>query len=266
MTRFSNDTALESLGNNRYRVTIDQGWFIEAGPNGGYLAAIVLRAITWEIGDPAYMPRSFTLHYLRPPKAGPADLEVTIERQGRTVVTATARMWQDDKLQVISIAAFGTDRDAPGFVDMEAPTAPAPETVERWEVDEAAIPLRGRWDQRWTHGAPPLEGSDRAFTGGWMRLIDGDPADYLVLAAMTDAWLPPIFTRLGTYLGVPTLDLTIHFRQRLETPLDDFVLGLFETKVAAGGYLEEDATLWSRDGQLLAQSRQLALILAPPTA
>jgi acyl-CoA thioesterase len=34
----------------------------------------------------------------------------------------------------------------------------------------------------------------------------------------------------------------------------------FESRLAAGGLWEEDGEVWSRDGRLLAQSRQLAMI------
>ena len=39
------------------------------------------------------------------------------------------------------------------------------------------------------------------------------------------------------------------------------VLAVFRSSTAAGGFFEEDGQLWSRDGVLLAHSRQLALIL-----
>jgi hypothetical protein len=45
------------------------------------------------------------------------------------------------------------------------------------------------------------------------------------------------------------------------TPNDDGpILGIYESGTSAHGYFEEDASLWSRDGTLLAQSRQLALL------
>jgi len=63
--------------------------------------------------------------------------------------------------------------------------------------------------------------------------------------------------------GIPTVDLTVHFRETL--PLagarpDDWTLATFRTRVVREGFLEEDGELWSRDGRLLAHSRQLAVL------
>jgi acyl-CoA thioesterase len=44
--------------------------------------------------------------------------------------------------------------------------------------------------------------------------------------------------------------------------LDSFVLVEFETRLAQAGYLQEDGRIWAPGGQLLAQSRQLALIVS----
>jgi hypothetical protein len=38
------------------------------------------------------------------------------------------------------------------------------------------------------------------------------------------------------------------------------VLARFVSRAAGGGFFEEDGELWSRDGVLLVQSRQLALL------
>ena len=43
--------------------------------------------------------------------------------------------------------------------------------------------------------------------------------------------------------------------------VDDWVLVVFRSTVASDGFIEEDGELWSRDGRLLAQSRQLAVVL-----
>ena len=111
-------------------------------------------------------------------------------------------------------------------------------------------------------GAAPFSGSEDMRSGGWLRMREPRPADAFFLAALTDAWFPQIFTRLTAPIPAPTIDLTIHFRAHL--PLanvrpDDWYLLAVSTRLATEGFFEEDAEVWSSDGRLLAQSRQLAL-------
>ena len=61
---------------------------------------------------------------------------------------------------------------------------------------------------------------------------------------------------------MPTIDLTIHFRAA-PSRQPGWVLAQFRTTMAAEGYLEEDGEVWSEDGRLLAQSRQLAVVVSP---
>lgn len=44
-SRFERDTAVSAAGGGSYDATIDPSWWILRGPNGGYLAAIVARAV-----------------------------------------------------------------------------------------------------------------------------------------------------------------------------------------------------------------------------
>ena len=61
-------------------------------------------------------------------------------------------------------------------------------------------------------------------------------------------------------MAVPTIDLTVHFRD--EPPQrHEWCLVRFRTRVVARGFLEEDGEVWSRDGRLLAMSRQLGVLL-----
>jgi hypothetical protein len=62
------------------------------------------------------------------------------------------------------------------------------------------------------------------------------------------------------------VDLTIHFRSALpveDARPDDFYLGVYDSKLARDGFFEETGEIWSAEGELLVQSRQLALILTP---
>ncbi len=66
MSEFVDDTAVHPLGDGRYAVDVGRRWWIERGPNGGFLAALVLRAILAEVDDADRPPRSLTLHYPTP--------------------------------------------------------------------------------------------------------------------------------------------------------------------------------------------------------
>ena len=80
------------------------------GPNGGYLAAVLLRAMTTRIGDlgaePERSPRSLTVHYARAPEEGPATITTELVRVGRSLVTCTARLEQFGRPALVAIAAF----------------------------------------------------------------------------------------------------------------------------------------------------------------
>ncbi|MGH2978605.1 MAG: acyl-CoA thioesterase, partial [Solirubrobacterales bacterium] len=58
--------------------------------------------------------------------------------------------------------------------------------------------------------------------------------------------------------------LTVHFRAPLPLP-DGLLLGHFNTRLVRDGFFEEDGELWAPDGTLVAQSRQLALLIGAET-
>jgi acyl-CoA thioesterase len=262
MSRFADDTAVAPLGDGRYGATIDRGWWIERGPNGGYLAAIVLRAILADVADPLRRARSLTLHYLRPPVEGSCEVSVVIQRSGRGLTTVSARLHQDGRDCVLALAALGVDRPGPALDDQRPPEVPAPHDIAPRSDDRIAVPIHARYDVRPALGTEPFELGPEALTGGWIRTADDDPVDEVLVAALTDGWMPAVFSRVSLPIGVPTVDLTIHFRQA-PSGAPGWSLVRFRTLLAAEGYLEEDGEVWSADGRLLAQSRQLAVMLTP---
>jgi acyl-CoA thioesterase len=265
MNRFQRDTAVTPLGEGRFGVRIDPGWFIVRGPNGGYVAALLLRAMSEAVADPARAPRSLTIHFTSPPAAGPAEIRTVRERTGRSMTTVSARLEQDGKLRAIALAAFGTARPGPELRDATMPEVVPPERAGPLPPPINAIPMRERYESRDAFGTLGTRAAE-AVTGGWIRLREEphgvEPA---LVAAYTDAWPPAIFSRLdptGIAGGVPTVDLTVHFRAAWPARLDasDFALVVFRSRVVHEGFLEEDGEVWTRDGLLLAQSRQLAVI------
>jgi acyl-CoA thioesterase len=265
-TRFDADTAVTRVGDGAYDARIDGGWWIERGPNGGYVAAVLMQAFLAEVDDTERHARSLTVHYLAPAVEGPARVVVRSERTGRLVRYLTARLSQGDRLLATAQAAFATlNSTGPTFADPSFPDYPRPEAVHHAVDPPGLVPMRQRYEYRHVTGAP-WEGPARtAETGGWIRLAEARPYDAALVAALSDAWYPAVFTRLTERFGVPTIDLTVHIRsihalQQMQP--DDWMAARFRTTVATEGFLEEDGQLWAPNGTLIAHSRQLGLLLA----
>jgi len=270
--RFDRDTALTPLAGDRFGVSIDRGWWIIRGPNGGYIAAILAKAAAATVADEGRPLRSLTIHFLRPPQEGPAEVEAVIERSGRTVTTVSLRLIQNDKVQAIATAAHAVPRKMDGFVHAEMPDVPPPaDCTPRVRTPTPDGPtLHERYDQRFVIGPTPFSDEPRtreARTGGWIRLNEQRPWDAAEIAAISDAWPPAVFASSDMpdeTGGVPTVDLTVHLlnpEALAELPPDAFVLVDFRTRAVQGGYLEEDGEIWSEDGVLLAQARQVGVVL-----
>ncbi|HZJ26843.1 MAG TPA: thioesterase family protein [Acidimicrobiia bacterium] len=262
VTPFDQETAVRCIDADRYEADMSTAWWVARGPNGGYLAAVILRALAATVDDPQRSPRSLTVHYASPPTEGTVRLITTRERVGRSLTTVTCRTEQDGRLVALAVAAFSAPRPGPEFCDVVMPQVPGPEAFVPRPLPAEAPPIARRWDTRWAIGRPPVPGAPG--TGGWIRLPEVRSVDALVAAAMTDGWIPPMLGRIQEPAIVPTVDLTIHFRSELPHPglaPDAYVLAVFRTRAAAGGFLEEDGEIWAPDGTLLAQSRQLATIL-----
>ena len=265
-TKFERDTAVTRVDDDEFDAAVDPGWLVHRGPNGGYVAAIILRALSARVDDATRAPRSFTVHYVSPADVGPIRVTTSIERIGRSVTSCSARLHQDDRLVALAVAAFAAPRPGPEFCDVTMPEVMAVRDIPAVEIPAEAPEIARRWDMCWALGDPPWmqsPPSSEAVAGGWIRLEDPQPADACVVAAITDAWVPPVFSRIREPIIVPTVDLTIHFRSSLplaETGADDYVFAVFRTDAANEGFLEESGEVWSPDGTLLAQSRQLAAV------
>ncbi|MBV9042605.1 MAG: thioesterase family protein [Acidimicrobiia bacterium] len=263
MTQFEKDTALTRLGDGRFGGHIDEAWWVYRGPHGGYVGAIVMRAMVEAVANPSRPARSFTIHYLAPPKVGPVEVETTIERSGGAMTSVSARLIQDGQPMALALGAFSKSRDAPEYVDVQMPDVPPPSRVPPMSM-EASPPHIRFFEHRQAIGPAPFSGGDEAISGGWLRLAEPQILDAPLLVEYADGWMPAVFSRTQERVGVPTVDLSVHFRVPVPMPdasPDDFVLVIFSSPVARDGFLVEDGQIWSQSGELIAESRQLAAML-----
>jgi hypothetical protein len=270
-SEFDRDTAVVARPDEpgTYDIDLSPGWTIIQAVNGGYLLAVVGRALRDAL--PHDDPFTITAHYLTASQPGPAVIRTETVRAGRTLSTGQASLYQTDgegreieRMRVI--AAYG-DLDAlPDDVRTAATPPHMPDyadCVGSEDAPEGSGPVPGstaileRLDLRldpatagWAVGAPSGRGDMR----GWLGLADGRDHDPLSLLLAVDA-LPPTAFDLGLNGWVPTVELTVHIRRR---PAPGPLRIALTTRNLAGGLLEEDAQVWDTADHLVAQSRQLA--------
>lgn len=263
---FGELTAVDRIDTDRFALQVDERSFIVRGPNGGYVAAVLLRSLHARIADldATYRPpRSMTIHYPAPPTVGDAVITTEIVRAGRSLVTASARLEQHGKPMAVSIAAFSPAWPGEEWHDESAPDIPGPNEIVHGDRERPPLPFTSYWSYRFARGHV-VDDNGPAAVDAWIRLVEPEPVDGPVVAAMTDAFPPAVFARSDTPNPVPTVDLTIHFRTGVPNEglsAAAWVLGTFRTRTIAEGFLEENGELWTEDGRLLAQSRQLAIRL-----
>jgi acyl-CoA thioesterase len=254
---FDADTALERLEDGRSRAWAPEHWFVARGPNGGFLAAVAARAAQETADRPL---RSLALHFAAAPAVGPLEVAVALEREGRSYSAVSLRIAQEGRPMTLGLATLGELPEAgPAWSHGDPPEATPVDDVEPFSPAATGVPaFMLNYDMR-----PAVHADDGHVSGAWLRAREPRALDAPLAAAMTDAWAPVAFTALQRAVVAPTLDLTIHVRRPLPPAgmgPEDFVLGRFSSRLAVGGVWEEDGELWSPAGELLVQSRQLALI------
>lgn len=265
MTVFQETTQVAPGADGTYEATIDGRWWVVRGPHGGYLCAIILRAITAAVDQPDRSIRSLTTHFVAPPKEGPVEIAVTIERAGRSITYASARLTQKGETMAVALAAFSRSWSGMDYDYAPRPEIASPEDIERAPNEGSLLPaFLGNFDMRWGIGPTPYSGEEDTTIGGWIRFAEPQSIDAPAVACMLDAWAPAVLPRATSPIVAPTIDITMHFRRELPPPGagdDDFYLFRMRSSLAHDGLFEEDGDLWSPSGGLIAQVRQMAIAL-----
>jgi acyl-coenzyme A thioesterase PaaI-like protein len=257
------DTALRQTADGEYEGAIVEHWWTPRGPLGGYVMAIVHRGMELAVDDPGRQPRSLNVYFLRPPHAGPITVRPVVERVGRSLTTASARLEQDGKLIALGVAAFSAPWPGPELSEAPMPTVAPPgerTTVPGPGSSGQRPPFMGRLTMQRRFGEPAFSGAPHAETGGWLGLIEERELDAISLLVLADAWYPAPWPRLKALAPAPTIEMSVMFRAPLPLP-DSLLLARFHTRLVRDGFFDEQGELWTPDGTLVAQSRQLALLI-----
>jgi acyl-CoA thioesterase II len=264
-------TQLDGEGGS-YSTHLSRAWEIW-GPNGGYLAAIALRAagMRAEIRQPA----SFYCHFLRSPDFDHVELDVSFLRQGRRSESLAVSMTQRD-LPVLQ-ALVRTAADAPGYEHQQAqppgvsppealksieelfpkherPPFPFWENIERRPIDQSMTSEPGPAIVReWARFRP-----DPCFDDPFL-----DAARSLILLD-TYGWPAAYRMYRDRSMIAPNLDTSAFFHRFSRR--SEWLLIDHECIAAHHGLLGVSGRVWNTDGQLLASgSGQLCCLPAPQT-
>ncbi|MDX3640415.1 thioesterase family protein [Streptomyces sp. MB09-02B] len=265
-SEFDRDTEVTRRAPGVYDIDLSAGWTIIGAVNGGYLLAVLGRALADAL--PHDDPFTISAYYLTASQPGPAVVRTDVVRTGRTLSTGQASLFQyDDEGREIErirvLASYGDLDSLPDDVRTTAKPPAIPPIEQCFGPQDAPGPVPGgsaiadrlflKLDPAtlgWALGAPSGKGEMRS----WFGLADGRDADPFSLLLAVDA-LPPTAFEMGLKGWVPTVELTAHIRCR---PAPGPLRVAITTRNLAGGFLEEDAEVWDSADRLVAQSRQLA--------
>lgn len=273
------DTAVDG-GDGRYRATLVADWEIW-GPNGGYLAAVALRAAGAHSG--LDRPASLLCHFLDVASFGEVSLETRTLRRSRRAESTRISMSQDGRpvleALVWSVAGGldGLRHDAAPPPDVAGPEElpsiddlmPDDRRLHRFflNLEERPVDWIENWEQR-----PAGEPMVRCWYRFRPRAVFGDPwIDAGRLAVTVDTFQWPAAARGHaakdlTHIA-PSLDLACRFHRTAGDAESEWLLVEARSPVAEDGLVGGAASVWDRKGRLVASGGQQMLSRpAPPSA
>ncbi|MEV5693224.1 acyl-CoA thioesterase [Micromonospora globbae] len=274
MASLADDAAVEPTTPGRYRAHLSEDWSVW-GPNGGYLAAVALRAAGHAAGG--MLPVSLSCQFLAPPRYGEVEVEVSrvhgtrraaafhavLRQRGRTVLAA--HVW------TIAGGLVGPERRW-----MPPPDLPAPEELPTL-VDlmrRDGLPVLPIWERcyevrlsGWPAGGWTPQRDGVPTIRGWLRLHKPLPAGadpWLAAARLVFAvdvvQFPAIVQAFErTTFMAPSMDLYVGFQGAAGADAGEWLLVEGEAAAATGGMLGARARVWSDAGELLATGGQQML-------
>lgn len=278
MGDLAEDTKLHG-GDGRYRAALSADWEIW-GPNGGYLAALSLRAAGAHSG--LARPASLVCHFLDVAAFDEVELHTETLRRSRRAESTRVAMVQGGR-RVLEALVWSVADGMDGLVHDAAPPpdVPGPEAVPSVEerlagegtrphrffdnLEERPIDWVAAWESR-----PAGEPLHRCWYRFRPRAVFSDAwvdAGRLVIVVDTFQWPAAVRAHAGGTLShiAPSLDLACRFHRPAAGDDAQWLLVEARSPVADEGLVAGTASVWDRTGRLLASGGQQMLARpAPP--
>ena len=259
MANFLADTAVtrDPSADGRYRSTLSQDWAVW-GPNGGYVAAIALRAALAESRLPR--PASFHCHFLAVGEFAPVELRVTSLGGSKRAESLRVEVAQNGRALIVA-SVWMVDDGLSGFAHdfASAPEIAKPAALRSY--GELAGDEYAQWYPIWRSiegrplawRQPPGEPEWRT----WLRFTDTEVPDRAADALRQLFWLdfPGWNATIAAHAWpfrylTPNLDLTVQFHAF--APEAEWILADGVVPLAQDGLIGCSARLWTEGGRLLA--------------
>lgn len=256
------DTRVEPRGDG-FTAQLSRDWEIW-GPNGGYLAAIALRAAG--AVSRFRRPASFSVHYLGVATFGEVTLDVQQLKGAKRAESLRVTMSQGGA-PILAAMVWAVDSLA-GLQHDETrkPDVPGPSELKSYaelnpEADGPPIRFWGNFDGKPVAGReiwPPASALP-AVVQNWYRYtpratfddpyVDAARSLLLIDTMQWPAAARPHAHRQMGYVA-PTIDLAVNFHQL--APEREWLLCVAEAPIARDGLIGGKASIWTEDGRLLA--------------
>ena len=235
-------------------------WANMVGPFGGVTAAVLLRAIESHpdrLGEPV----ALTVNFAAPIADGEFEITRRAARTNRTNQHWILELSQNGVVATTATAIFGIRRDTWSNTEAMPPNAPPPEQLSRSSRENLPVWI-GMYDMRFAEGSfsgGAVETGSSSTTTLWVRDAAQRQIDFPALTAMSDIFFPRVFLRRGV-VPAGTISMTTYFHadsQHLGALGGDYILATARADRFDRGFFDQNAQLWSRDGDLLATTYQI---------
>ncbi len=267
--RFQEAIKLEDIEDNKFIVNPDTNYFVGNTPHGGYLMAVMHKALTSIL--PHSTAISSSVQYLDRIDAKTFELEVETFKTSRGSSSGIVKLKQDDK---ICTTFTGTCSDFEFMKGYDGLQKPLPNIFNdsdkkdyiKMNYDKISKGFTPAFIQQLEclihpdHAWWKRDYSDKnneARCSAFLEMQGGIP-DQFCLSFYSDILPPVVSNKYGPLGWIPTITLTTHIRQ---LPSTSELYADFKASDINKGYFEQDCNIWDLNGNLVASSRQLTRIL-----
>ncbi len=267
-TSFADAMALTPDGAGIYHGLLNEHWTIGPKVHGGAMLALCAHAARRELGEPGVEPIAVSGNFLWAPDPGPMQVVTTVRKRGRRISLIDVELNQGPRtalraaitlgrpeqhvsplLSVNPVLPLMTPEPPPGLEPIGAghPMADIVHLAHGCDIRPSLTSFAPRGD-----GGPPL-------IEYWVRPKDAAPD--VLFALLCGDVSAPVTMGLNRFGWAPTVQLTAFVRA---VPADGWLRVMCTTTQIGQVWFDEDHIVVDREGRIVVQTRQLALVPAPP--